>query len=144
MGSWDNKFIELSNLVASWSKDTNTKVGSVIVDKDNIVLSMGYNGFPRGCDDTIEERYDKPQKYLYTEHAERNALYHAARHGVSLKGCSIYITMFCCADCARGIIQSGITRVVAPKPDINHDKWGSHFLAAIDMLEEANVEINLI
>jgi len=144
MGSWDNKFIELSNLVASWSKDTNTKVGSVIVDKDNIVLSMGYNGFPRGCDDTIEDRYDKPQKYLYTEHAERNALYHAARHGVSLKGCSIYITMFCCADCARGIIQSGIQRVIAPKPDVEHVKWGSHFKAAIDMLEEANVEINLI
>ena len=49
--------------------------------------------------------------------------------------------MFCCADCARGIIQSGITRVVAPNPDINHNKWGSHFKAAIDMLEEANVII---
>ena len=69
MGNWDNKFVELSNLVASWSKDTNTKVGAVIVDEDNIVLSMGYNGFPRGCDDSIESRYEKPIKYLYTEHA---------------------------------------------------------------------------
>jgi dCMP deaminase len=144
MGNWDNKFIELSNLVASWSKDTNTKVGAVIVDEDNIVLSMGYNGFPRGCDDSIECRYEKPHKYLYTEHAERNALYHAARHGVSLKGCSIYVTMFCCSDCARGIIQSGIKRVVAPTPDVDHEKWGEHFKAAIRMLEEAKVEISLI
>jgi dCMP deaminase len=144
MGSWDSKFVELSNLVASWSKDTNTKVGAVIVDTDNIVLSMGYNGFPRGCDDTKEDRYEKPIKYLYTEHAERNALYHAARHGVSLKGCTLYVTLFCCADCARGIIQSGITKVVAPKPDVEHVKWGEHFKAAIDMLNEANVEIKLI
>jgi dCMP deaminase len=144
MGNWDNKFIELSNLVASWSKDTNTKVGAVIVDEDNIVLSMGYNGFPRGCDDSIECRYEKPHKYLYTEHAERNALYHAARHGVSLNGCSIYVTMFCCSDCARGIIQSGIKRVVAPTPDVDHEKWGEHFKAAIRMLEEAKVEISLI
>lgn len=144
MGNWDNKFIELSNLVASWSKDTNTKVGAVIVDEDNIVLSMGYNGFPRGCDDSIECRYEKPHKYLYTEHAERNALYHAARHGVSLKNCSIYVTMFCCSDCARGIIQSGIKRVVAPTPDVDHEKWGEHFKAAIRMLEEAKVEISLI
>jgi dCMP deaminase len=144
MGNWDSKFVELSNLVASWSKDTNTKVGAVIVDTDNIVLSMGYNGFPRGCDDTVAERYEKPIKYLYTEHAERNALYHAARHGVSLKGCTLYVTLFCCADCARGIIQSGIKKVVAPTPDLEHDKWGSHFQAAIDMLNEANVEIKLI
>jgi dCMP deaminase len=144
MGNWDNKFVELSNLVASWSKDTNTKVGAVIVDEDNIVLSMGYNGFPRGCDDSIECRYEKPHKYLYTEHAERNSLYHAARHGVSLKGCTMYVTMFCCSDCARGIIQSGIKRVVAPTPDVDHEKWGEHFKAAICMLEEANVEISLI
>ena len=144
MTNWDLKFIELSNLVSTWSKDTNSKVGAVIVDDDNLVLSMGYNGFPRGCDDSIESRYEKPIKYLYTEHAERNALYHAARHGVSLKDCTIYVTMFCCSDCARGIIQSGIKKVVAPIPDVDHPKWGIHFKAAIQMLEESNVEIKLI
>jgi dCMP deaminase len=144
MTNWDLKFIELSKLVSTWSKDTNSKVGAVIVDDDNIVLSMGYNGFPRGCDDSIESRYEKPIKYLYTEHAERNALYHAARHGVSLKDCTIYVTMFCCSDCARGIIQSGIKKVVAPTPDVDHPKWGIHFKAAIQMLEESNVEIKLI
>jgi len=144
MSNWDLKFIDLSKLVSTWSKDTNSKVGAVIVDDDNIVLSMGYNGFPRGCDDSIETRYDKPTKYLFTEHAERNALYHAARHGVSLKDCTIYVTMFCCSDCARGIIQSGIKKVVAPTPDVDHEKWGIHFKAAIQMLEEANVEMKFI
>ena len=67
MANWDERFHEMAKLVASWSKDTNTKVGAVIVDQDNIVMSMGYNGFPRGCDDSIESRYDRPDKYLYTE-----------------------------------------------------------------------------
>jgi dCMP deaminase len=144
MNNWDLKFIELSNHIAEWSKDTSRKVGAVIVDKDHIVISVGYNGFPRGCDDTIDTRYERPDKYLFTEHAERNAMYHAARHGVSLKGCSIYITQFPCADCARGIIQSGIDKIIAPSPDVNHDRWGDHFKASLVMLEEAKVEIVLI
>lgn len=144
MNNWDLKFIELSRHIAEWSKDTNRKNSAVIVDSDNIVVSMGYNGFPRGCDDSIDVRYKQPDKYLYTEHAERNAIYHAARHGVSLKGCSMYVTMFPCADCARGLIQSGITKLISPIPDVEHEKWGPHFKAAMIMLEEANVEIIMI
>lgn len=144
MANWDYRFYEMALLVSSWSKDTNTKVGSVIVDKDKIVLSMGYNGFPRGCDDSIECRYEAPQKYLFTEHSERNAIYHAARHGVSLKGCTLYATMFPCSDCSRGIIQAGITKVVAPTPDFEHHKWGEHFKVSIKMLEEASVEVLLL
>lgn len=144
MTNWDKKFVELSNLVATWSKDTNTKVGAVIVDQDNIVMSMGYNGFPRGCDDSIESRYDRPDKYLFTEHAERNAIYQAGRHGVSLKGSSIYVTMFPCADCARAIIQCGVSKIIAPEPDVNHEKWGKHFRVALQMCEEAKVEVKFI
>ncbi len=130
--------------ISGWSKDKNRKVGAVIVDNDNVVLSMGYNGIPRGCDDSIECRYDRPIKYLYTEHAERNAIYHAARHGVSLKGCRLYVTLFPCADCARALIQSGITKIIAPEPDVTHEVWGEHFKAAIQMMEEANIELKLI
>lgn len=144
MTNWDLKFIELSRHIAEWSKDTNRKNGAVIVDQDNIVLSVGYNGFPRGCDDTVTSRYEQPEKYLFTEHAERNALFHAARHGVSLKGCKMYMTMFPCADCARGLIQSGIVKIFAPTPDVDHHKWGEHFKAAMVMMDEANVEIILI
>lgn len=144
MSKWDNRFNEMAKLVASWSKDTNTKVGAVVVDKDKIVLSMGYNGFPRGCDDKIESRYEKPAKYLYTEHAERNCVYHAARHGVSLKDCTIHCTMFPCCDCARAIIQAGITEVVAPEPDVNHEKWGESFRVSLLMFEESNVNVKFI
>jgi dCMP deaminase len=143
MENWDNKFIKLSNHVSTWSKDKNKKVGAVIVDNDNIVLSMGYNGIPRGCDDTDESRYERPIKYLFTEHAERNAIYHAARHGVSLKDCKLYVTLFPCADCARAMIQSGITKLIAPEPNLNHEVWGDHFKAAIQMMEEAKIEIVL-
>lgn len=141
MNKWDERFMEMAQLVSTWSKDTNTKVGALVVDKDKIVLSMGYNGFPRSCDDTIKKRFEKPNKYLFTEHAERNALYHAARHGVSLRGCSLYVTYFSCSDCARGIIQTGITEVIAPKPDIEHPKWGESFAASLQMFEEAGIVV---
>jgi dCMP deaminase len=144
MDKWDKKFIKLSTHISGWSKDKNRKVGAVIVDNDNAVLSMGYNGIPRGCDDDVESRYNRPTKYLYTEHAERNAIYHAARHGVSLKDCRIYVTLFPCADCARAIIQSGITKIIAPEPDTTHEIWGEHFKAAIEMMEEAKIKIELI
>ncbi len=143
MTNWDLKFIELSRHIAEWSKDTNRKVGAVIVDNDNIVISMGYNGFPRGCDETIDSRYERPDKYLFTEHSERNAIYHAARHGVTLKGCSMYVTLFPCADCARGIIQAGMTKLIAPMPDVEHEIWGNHFKAALTMLEESKIEVIL-
>jgi len=143
MEKWDKKFIKLSSHISDWSKDKNKKVGAVIVDSDNIVLSMGYNGIPRGCDDTDESRYERPIKYFFTEHAERNAIYHAARHGVSLKGCKMYVTLFPCADCARAMIQSGITKLIAPKPNLEHEVWGEHFKAAIQMMEEAKIDIIL-
>ena len=141
MNNWDLKFIELSRHVAQWSKDTNSKNSAIIVDGDNIVISMGYNGFPRGCDDSILSRYERPDKYLFTEHAERNAIYHAARHGMTLKGCSMYVTLFPCSDCARAIIQTGITKLISPIPDVDHERWGVHFKASMAMFEEANVEM---
>ena len=144
MNNWDLKFIELTKHIAEWSKDTNRKNGAVIVDDDNIVLSLGYNGFPRGCDDSIDSRYEKPTKYLFTEHAERNAIFHAAKKGISLSGSRMYMTMFPCSDCARAIIQSGITKIITPTPDVEHETWGPHFKASLMMLDEAGVEVILI
>ena len=143
MKKWDLKFIEQARLVADWSKDTNRKNGAIIVNDDNIVLSQGYNGFPIGCDDTVEQCFERPQKYMFTEHAERNAIYFAARNGVSIKGSRMYATMFPCSDCARGIIQSGIKKIIAPSPDVEHPIWGEHFKVAMVMFEEANVEVEL-
>ncbi len=141
MADWDKRLTDVAEFVAQWSKDTGTKVGAVIADTDNRIVSTGYNGLPAGCDDDIKSRYERPQKYLWTEHAERNAIYSAAKNGVPLKGCSIYLKWFPCADCARAIIQSGITKVVCTQPDLDTPKWGEHFKIALDMFHEIGIQI---
>ncbi len=115
---WDLRWIQKAHEFADWSKDKSTKVGAVIVNQDNRLVSQGYNGFPGGVNDSIPYRYERPQKYMYTEHAERNAIYNAARMGTSTKDCTLYTQLFPCVDCARGIIQSGIIRLVTVEPDV--------------------------
>lgn len=118
--AWDVRFVKLALDIAQWSKDPDTKVGAVIVGPDNEIRSTGYNGMCRGSNDDVESRYVKPGKYMYFEHAEKNAIYNAARIGVSLKGCTIYcestatndLCATSCIECCRAIIQSGVTRVV--------------------------------
>lgn len=139
---WDKRFMALADHVAQWSKDTNTKTGAVIVGPENTEISFGYNGFPRGAnDDGYPKRYEKPDKYHWTEHAERNAIYKAARNGISLINTKMYCTYFPCADCARGIIQAGIEKLYTNKPDFNHHKWGESWVEAIIMLKECGVEV---
>lgn len=142
INNWDRKFISLSEHISQWSKDRSTKVGAVIVDSDNRVISTGYNGFPAGLDDDIDERHLRPAKYKYTEHAERNAIYSAARIGSSTKGCSMYLQWFPCSDCARAIIQSGVKRIVCKRPDFENKNWGEDFRFSIEMLEECNINID--
>ena len=142
--TWDKKFKDLAELIASWSKDRSHKVGAVVVNKRNSELSHGYNGFPRGIDDTIDKRHERPDKYYWTEHAERNAFYHAAYEGISLRDGTIYVTLFPCADCARGIIQCGIDRVVAPRPNFDHHQYGESFKVSVEMLDEAGVKVEYV
>ena len=146
MTKWETKFFGLVDEVATWSKDRSTKVASVIVDDDNDIVSIGFNGFPRKVNDDVEERHERPAKYLYTEHGERNAIYSAARKGVALKGCILYTRWFPCADCARGIIQVGIKEVVCEKPEgsARDQRWAESFVASTAMLEEAGVTITYI
>lgn len=140
---WRKRFINLAKYIADeWSEDPSTKVGAVIVNDRNDILSTGYNGFARGVKNTLS-RNEKPIKFVYYEHAERNAIYNAANEGVRLQGSTIYIsTLFCCDDCARAIIQSGIKKVVAPEYDLNHKKYGPIFKYSYEMLKEANIEID--
>lgn len=114
MEKWDQRFMLLASHIATWSKDRSTKVGAVIVGPSREIRSTGYNGFPSGVDDDVPERHERPAKYAWSEHAERNALYFASAIGVSVAGCTLYSTAFPCADCARGILRSGLARVVAP------------------------------
>lgn len=141
---WDERFLRQAEYIASWSKDTSTKVGCVITTPDRRILSTGYNGVPRGVDDNpkLLNRHDREQdKYLFYEHAERNALYNAANIGVSVKDSTAYITMPPCADCARGLISSGVKRVVwAIDPDPSRmARWAESLKISKLMLDEAKV-----
>jgi dCMP deaminase len=139
---WDNRFLELAKLISSWSKDTSTKVGAVIVDDVRNVRATGYNGIPRNLSDDVEERSERPTKYFWVEHAERNAVYAAARRGESLEGCTLYCNHSPCADCARAIIQSGIKTVVFPDgTDAPTGGMGETFMVALNMLREAGIEV---
>ena len=101
--NWVDYFYKIAEQVKEKSKDKKTKIGAVIVGKDNEIVSTGYNSFPRGIDDNVAERQERPEKYFWFEHAERNAIYNAARIGVSTKGCTMFLTCdIPCADCARG------------------------------------------
>jgi dCMP deaminase len=141
MTNWDERFMNLARHVAEWSKDRSTRVGAVIVGPSNEVRSIGYNGFPRGVDDDVPARHERPEKYLWVEHAERNAIYNAARAGISVAGCKMYLPWFPCMDCARAIVQSGIETLVAIQPDVNDPKWGEDFRRAIDLLKEAGIVV---
>ena len=110
--NWIEYFYNIAEGVKKKSKDKNTQIGAVIVGIDKEIVSTGYNSFPRGIDDERADRQEKPEKYFWFEHAERNANYNAARIGVSTKGCTMYLTCgIPCADCARGIINAGIRKI---------------------------------
>lgn len=111
---WYEYFISMAKLVAKKSKDPSTQVGNVVIGPDMELRSSGFNGFPRGVNDDLEERWERPAKYDYMSHGEENSVMQAARIGVSLLGCTMFFD--CepspCARCANGIIQSGIKYVV--------------------------------
>lgn len=110
--SWDEYFMGLAHLSALRSKDPNTQVGACIVDSDKKVVSIGYNGMPRGCKDENmpwgREGGFKETKYAYVVHAELNAILNSPR---SLKDCTLYVSLFPCNECAKAIIQSGIKKI---------------------------------
>ena len=119
MSKWADRFLALAEHIAEWSYDPSTKVGAVIVDNKHRVLSMGYNGFPRGVRDLSRRYADKETKHLYVCHAERNALDNAP---MSVEGCTMYVALLPCNECAKSIIQNGITKVITYKPD-REDKF---------------------
>lgn len=113
-------FLDLLGPIASKSKDPNTKTGAIITGPDNEIRSTGFNGFPRGIDfdNPTSSRWAKPEKYIWAEHAERNAIYNAARMGNPTNNCFLYCSHFPCVECARAIIQSGIKKVILPSDNI--------------------------
>jgi len=143
---WDRRFLELAKFYSTWSKDESTKVGCVIVASDKTVVANGFNGLPRGADDSNLSRQVRPEKYFWYEHAERNAIFNAAKIGTALSGTTLYSTLCPCMDCARGIVQSGIKRVVTA--DVMDDRiqaiWREQFPRVEELFAECGVSIDFI
>lgn len=143
LNNWDIRFLELAELVASWSKDPSTKVGAVIVDENNRVVSLGFNGFPRGISDCPTLYSERSSKYERVLHAEQNALAFSPRR--DLQGCTLYTwPLPPCNRCALEIIQAGISRVVTQESPIGYVRWSESFTLMVDLLGEAGVELEII
>lgn len=148
--SWNEWFMKIMYIVASKSKDPRTKIGALLVN-DRRILSTGYNGICRGVNDNVEARKERPEKYHWFEHAERNSIYSAASYGLSTIGTIMYTNGVPCTDCARGVIQAGIKKVVVHKiyDDLFEEiqrskaggKWEGYDVISKAMLNEAGVEI---
>lgn len=146
---WDKYFIEMAMLVSGKSKDPSTKVGCIIVGPDREIRSTGFNGFPRGVNERNDARWERPAKYKWVEHAERNAVYNAARTGASLKGCTAYLNWepIPCADCSRAFAQAGIVEIVGPDIPFAGVGTGTHYHldeCVTTMLAEAGVKMRIV
>ena len=129
-----------------FSKDQSTKVAAMIIGHESHeIRSSGYNGMPRGCRDDVSSRQERPEKYFWYEHAERNAIYNAARVGTQLDGSLLLVTMFPCMDCARAIVQAGIKEVVTLNPSADFvDRWGAHMDKSKELFTECGVNLRLL
>lgn len=141
---WNNRIMNIAHTISEWSEDESRGVGAVIVNpKTMVIVSTGYNGLPRGLK-VNKTRLQKPNKYIYTEHAERNAIYNAVANGININNCEIFVTLFPCCDCARAIIQSGITKVKTFEPNLNDSKYGESFKASLEMFKECYIEVEYL
>jgi dCMP deaminase len=143
--SWDKYFMDMLPLIAARSKDPNTKTGCLIVGPDHEIRTTGYNSFPRHIHDSVPERLERPEKYFWIEHAERNAIYNAARVGIPLVGCTLYLNWLSCMDCARAIIQVGIVRVAVDRQEHERKrspKWEPDFVRVEQLYREAGTELS--
>lgn len=145
--SWDEYFLALAYFASTRSEDINTHVGAVIVSPSNEILATGYNGLPRGLKTNDVNVFNKPDKYHYFQHAESNAIAQIARSNNSSVGARIYTTLFPCVECARLIIQSGITEVIIhrelqAKYEEEKNHWVEAFSISKNLFKLSNVKIN--
>ena len=133
---WDKRFLDMADMVASWSRDPSTKVGAVIT-REKAIVSLGFNGFAQGVEDRDERYQNREVKYQMVIHAEMNAIRFAAQ---SLDGCTIYITIPPCSRCCSCLIQWNIKEVVTRKPsDDILSRWGDDMKLSEEMMKEAGV-----
>lgn len=138
MNKWDARWLEMAGIVSTWSKDPSTQIGAIAI-KDKRLVSTGYNGFPRNIEDLDERWNNREEKYKYVVHAEMNCIYNANYHNQSLKGSTMYIVgLPVCHECAKGIIQAGVVRVVAKYKDAPL-KWAKSTEITTNMFKEASI-----
>ena len=141
IAKWDQRYIDLAKQISTWSKDPSRKIGAVAVGSKGQILSQGYNGFPRGIWDLKERYEDREVKYKHVVHAEMNVIYNATFSGVSLDGASLFVYgLPVCNECAKGIIQVGIKRVVVYTDQEVPEIWTNAFQLTCDMFKEAGIE----
>ena len=141
---WDKRYLELAKHIAQWSKDPSRKIGAVAVGQNGEVLAQGYNGFPRGIEDSQDRLNDRPTKYQYVVHAEMNVIFNSSLNGVSLNGSTLYVWgLPVCSDCAKGIIQVGIERAVM-NDQVIPDSWKDSASKTFEMFDEAGLVYDFI
>lgn len=142
---WDKRYFEIAKQIASWSKDPSRQIGAVIIGDKGQIISQGYNGFPRGVVDSDERYNDRPTKYKFVVHAEANAIYNALHNGSSVMGSTIYVTgLPVCHECAKAVIQSGISKVIFDTPLNKKDSWYESCSDALLMFKESGIEVELV
>lgn len=142
MNKWDVRFIQMAELIATWSKDPSTQCGCVIVRPDRTIASLGFNGFPRGMDDSPEKYEDRQIKLSRVIHAEMNAILTARE---TLVGYTAYIYPFSpCERCAVHLIQAGIKRIVCPELPKGKEHWRESFEKSRQYFDEAGVELVIL
>lgn len=140
---WINRFLDLAKHVSMWSKDPSTKVGSVIIGERNIVIGLGFNGFPRGVLDKKSLYDNREEKLSRVVHAELNAIANATQN---VRGATIFTYPFPpCAECTKAIIQFGIRKVIAPRPSPElRERWAKSLEVAEEMLKQAEIPLVLV
>ena len=144
---WDEYYLDICKAVATRSKDPHTQVGCIIAGAAHEIRSTGYNSLPRGIRDDVPERLERPTKYLWMEHAERNAICNAARVGTPLQGCTLYVELMPCMDCGRAIVQAGIIEVVISSErmrEYTSQYYDEHFRTVEVLFEEARVKVRRV
>jgi dCMP deaminase len=136
---WHQRFLDLADAIASWSKDPSRGVGAVIVSPMRQVLATGYNGLPRGFEDH-DERLQRPTKYDLIVHAEMNAIIQCARNGVSPVGATIYSSFSPCIHCSLAIVQAGIVSVVTKQIDSGDEHWNDSIEKSLMLFKEVGIE----
>ena len=139
LSKWDKRYLDLAEHISQWSKDPSKKIGAIAVGDHGQILSQGYNGFPRGIDDSAHRYNHREVKYQFVVHAEMNCIYNATLTGVSLKDSTFYIYgLPVCHECAKGLVQVGIKRVVTRVQDFV-EQWETSELTTKTIFKESGI-----